>query len=582
MPQAVESGTSVEHLSERVLELERRVAALEGKSQAAGSGMRAVPSAAPTGQPGAAVPTSAVPTSPVGWSGLSALSSGGTFPIIGRAVLGFAGAFLLRAITESSSFPKLPVLVGAILYACFWMVWAIRSYTSNRFASITYALTSAGILCPLVWESTVRFQVLSATAGAVVLVGFLVLTLALADRHELQLTPWITTLSVVVTAMTLIIATHELVPLTCALLAVALATETNACVGHVMTFRAIPAIVADFSVWLMVYVLAGESVPEGYRPASVGTMILICAMLPAVYGASVGLRGFLRRQPVTVFEVAQAAIAFTLSGFGILRASHNSAGPLVGGVFGVLAAICYWGTLSRFTDAGHTRNRRVFANAAAAFLLAATFLALPGNAQVPFLCLIALLATGIYTRSGKLSLGLHASYYIAAAVAVSPLPEYVANAVASNVPGAPEWRVWTVAITAAICYGVGSHRRADMGRRRLLWVVPAGVAAFAGAGLIVAGTVSLLGRRAQLGPSLLSMIRTVVVCGVALGLGIASRVRRVELGWVAYAAVGLGALKMAFEDLRYGNPASLVVSFLFYGMVLILLPRMTRGTVNSS
>ena len=362
MPQAVENGTSVEQLSERVLELERRVAALE----ALRSSTRAVPSAAPTGQPGAAVPTSTGATPSAGWGGLSALSSGGTFPIIGQAVLGFAGAFLSRAITESTSFPKLPVLVVAILYACFWMVWAIRSYTANRFASITYAVTSAGILCPLVWELTVRFEVLSAPAGAVVLVGFLVLTLALADRHDLQLTPWITTLSVVITAIALIIATRELVPLTCALLAVALATETNACVGHVMTFRAIPAIVADFSVWLMVYVLAGESVPEGYRPASAGTMILICAVLPAIYGSSVGLRGFLRRQPVTVFEIAQAAIAFTLAGFGILQASHNSAGPFVGAVFGVLAAICYWGTLSRFADVEHTRNRRVFANAAAA------------------------------------------------------------------------------------------------------------------------------------------------------------------------------------------------------------------------
>src|SRR5581483_6048841 len=382
-------------------------------------------------------------------------------PIVGRAVLGFAGAFLLRAITESTSFPKLPVLTVAILYACFWMVWAIRSHTANRFASITYAITSAGILCPLVWESTVRFHVLPATAGAAVLVGFLVMTLVLADRHDLQLTPWITTLSVVITAIALIIATHELVPLTWALLAVALATETNACAGHVMTFRAIPAIVADFSVWLMLYVLAGESVPEGYRPASAAMIILVCAMLPAIYGASVGLRAFFRRQAVTVFEIVQAAIAFTLAAFGVLRASHNSAGPALGAAFVVLAAICYWGTLSRFGDVPHTRNLRVFANAAAAFLLAASFLLIPEKAQVPFLCMIALLATGTYTRTGKLSLGLHASYYIAAAVAASPLPEYVANAVASNVPGAPAWQVWTVAMTAAICYGVGSHRHVD-------------------------------------------------------------------------------------------------------------------------
>jgi hypothetical protein len=582
MPQILDGISSVEQLSERVRELERRVAELEGQSKNSGSVHNSA-AATPHGQSGAAVPTlarSVASTSSAGWAGFLAGDSGGIFPILGRAVLGFAGAFLLRAISESTSLPKLPVLMVAILYACFWMVWAIRSYESTRFASITYAITSAGILCPLVWESTVRFQVLPATAGAVVLVGFLVMTLVLADRNDLQLTPWITTLSVVITAIALIIATHELVPLTCALLAVALATETNACVGHVMTFRAIPAMAANFSVWLMAYVLAGESVPEGYRPASALTMIGVCALLAVIYGGSAGLRTLAKLQTVTFFEVVQAAIAFSLATFGIMRASQSLAAGALGCAFFVLAAICYWGTLSRFAEEGHTRNRRVFANAAAAFLLAATFLLLPANVQVPFLCLIAVLATGIYSRTGKLSLGLHASYYIGAAVVASPLPEYVANALAATVPGAPEWRVWTVAITAAICYLVGSHRHADVGRRRLLWIVPAAAAAFTATGLIVSGLVSLVAAHAQIAASHLSMIRTVVICAAALSLGIASRVRRVELGWVAYAAVGLGTLKMVFEDLRYGNPASLVVSFLFYGMVLILLPRMTRTAVR--
>jgi hypothetical protein len=40
--------------------------------------------------------------------------------------------------------------------------------------------------------------------------------------------------------------------------------------------------------------------------------------------------------------------------------------------------------------------------------------------------------------------------------------------------------------------------------------------------------------------------------------------------------VGFGTLKLLLEDLRFGNAASLVVSLLFYGMVLILLPRMMQ------
>ncbi len=572
MPQVVESVSSIEQLNERVRELEERVATLEEKSASSRRASAAVATAA--------VP--AVSSKPVGWGGLPSVSSGGTFPIIGRAVLGFAGAFLLRAITESTSFPKLPVLAVAILYACFWMVWAVRTYSSNRFASITYAITSVGILCPMIWETTVRFEALPVTASAFVLVGFLVMTLVLADRQDLQLTPWITTLSVLATAMALIIATHELVPLTCALLAVAVATEANACVGHVMMFRAIPALVVDFGVWLTVSVLAAESVPEAYRPASEGTIVAVCALLPVIYGASVGVRSFVQRQKITVFEVVQAAVAFVLGTFGILSASHGADARVLGAVFLGLAGVCYWGTLLRFAEESYARNRRVAANAAAAFLLAATFLLLPEKAQVPCLCVVAVLATIAFTRTEKLSLGVHVSYYVAAAVVISPLPLYVGNAIGYVVPGMPEWRVWAVLLTAAICYGIGSHRHSDTGKQRLLWVVPAGVVASAMVAMVIAGIVTSIPPHVKLGASQVAMIRTIVICAVALSLGVSSRMRRVELGWVAYAIVALGALKLLMEDLRYGSPASLVVSFLFYGMVLILLPRLTRRAVASA
>jgi hypothetical protein len=66
-------------------------------------------------------------------------------------------------------------------------------------------------------------------------------------------------------------------------------------------------------------------------------------------------------------------------------------------------------------------------------------------------------------------------------------------------------------------------------------------------------------------------------CILALALGfLGSRWHRPELVWVAYTAVAFGTLKLLFEDLRFGNPTSLVVSLLFYGLILILLPRLTK------
>jgi len=68
-----------------------------------------------------------------------------------------------------------------------------------------------------------------------------------------------------------------------------------------------------------------------------------------------------------------------------------------------------------------------------------------------------------------------------------------------------------------------------------------------------------------------------MTCSVALILTFCgSRLKRPELLWVAYVAIAFGTLKLLFEDLRFGNAASLVASLLFYGLILILIPQLTR------
>jgi hypothetical protein len=75
----------------------------------------------------------------------------------------------------------------------------------------------------------------------------------------------------------------------------------------------------------------------------------------------------------------------------------------------------------------------------------------------------------------------------------------------------------------------------------------------------------------------------VVICSVALILGFSgSRLKRAELLWVAYVAVAFGTLKLLFEDLRFGSAASLVASLLFYGLILILIPRLARSGRDGS
>jgi hypothetical protein len=569
MAQAVDGVASdVERLNARVLELERRVAALEGEP---GTSRPAAPEVSDV------VPEQSRP--PATWRGFPpAEIPGGAIPVLGKAVLGIAGAYLLRAIAESGTIPKLPILIVAIVYAGWWMIWAVRIHAANRFASVTYGITSALILSPLLWESTVRFQVLSPAFTAAVLVTFVVLALALSWRGNLQLIPWVATLATVITALALIIATRELVPFTASLLAVALATEIAACLEHRLSLRAVPALAADFAVWLLVYVMtASDGVPEGYHPVAPAVIILLCLTLFAIYAGSVAVRSFALRRPIAIFEVVQGILAFGLAVLGTMRVSHDEAAPALGAVSLVLAAVCYWGALSRFSDEAYTRDRRVFATYAAILLLAGSYLVLSASLRVPFLGLAAVTAALLYARTGKLSLGLHASFYLAAAAMVSSLPNWIASALAGTVPGAPDWSAWTVGISAALCYVFGARITQDQSNRRLLWVLPAALVGFAATALAVVAIALLAAGRVELNASRLSVVRTILNCALALSLGfLGSRWKHVELGWVAYAAVAFGTLKLVFEDLRFGNAASLVVSLLFYGLILILLPKLMR------
>lgn len=507
------------------------------------------------------------------------------FTVVGKAVLGMAGAYLLRALAESGTVPKAAVVTVAIAYAAVWMLLAERSAASNRFASATYAVTSSLILVPMLWELTVRFRTLSPAVTAAVLTSYLVLTLALAARHDLELAPWAATIAVVFTSIGLIVATHALVPMTVALLTIGFASELSASAGHRLTQRVLSALAADFAIWQVIDMMVlSKTVPEGYEAASARVVTALCLILLAIYGGSIAVQVFGLRKRITYFDVGQAAITFGLAAYGTLLATHGAIAPVLGMLFLVLALVCYWGALSLFAEEDKARNRRVSATWAAALLVAGSWLILPMGLQVVFLCAAALVASYLYARTGKFSLGLHVSVYLVAATVVSSVLEYTVNTLAGTRAVAPPWSVWLAVVASAACYVVGARRFEEQARRRVLWVFPALLVGFTVSALTVSAIVGVAGAGLASSGATLSMVRTIVGCGVAVGLGfLGSRWKRVELGWVAYAAVGFGSLKLLLEDLRFGNAASLVVSLMFYGGVLIALPKiMQRGQEPTS
>ena len=570
MPRVSEDVASqFEQLEERIATLEARISALEKPERN--------PATFHATQGSPVAPVAGVPR---GFLGVDL--SAGVVPVLGKAVLGIAGAYLLRAVAESGAIAQFPMLIAAMVYAAAWMGWAVRTHAANHFASVIYGITATLILCPLLWESTVRFQLLSTQTTASVLVAFVVLALGLAWRHNLQVLPWIATLASIFTAWALMIATHNLVPLTSALLAIALATETAACLGHRLSLRFASAAAADSAIWLLIYVMTSpDGVPESYQSVSAGVVVALCAALFLIYFASIGTRSFILRKRIANFEIAQGVLVVGLSFVGAFRATRGAIGPTLGVTLLLLSLICYWGVLARFFGVDHERNRHISAVFACVLVVLGASLTFSATIQVILLCGACLGALFLFTRTRDASLAVHSSVYLATAAVVSPLPAYAQDALTGSTPGAPSSTVWAVVAAALLCYGFGSRTIGVLRYGRTLWLTPALVASLAITSMTVAALYSLITRRVELSPSYIAGLRMVVTCLLALGLGFgASRWKRPELGWIAYTAVALGAVKLLSQDLRVGNASSLVVSLLVYGLILILLPRLMRRRVE--
>src|SRR5579883_1530616 len=114
-------------------------------------------------------------------------------PSFGRALLGLAGAYLLRAFVESDTLPAAGGVAIGILYALSWLVWAARTPAERRIEAALHSLTAVLVLAPLLWEATLRFHAVSPWAAGLILLLFTLFGLALSWRKNLLIVATIAT-----------------------------------------------------------------------------------------------------------------------------------------------------------------------------------------------------------------------------------------------------------------------------------------------------------------------------------------------------------------------------------------------------
>jgi hypothetical protein len=556
---------AVERLTNRLETLERRVYALEHFSEAA------VP--APAFKSDFSPGAQTVETRFIA-------PAGGMFSVLGRAMLGMAGAYLLRAVAEASLLPRPAVAAIAIVYAILWLVWAARVPAGAWFASITYACTSALILAPMLWELTLRFKVLPVAMTAGVLGVFVIAASALAWKRNAASVLWIANLTAAAVALTLSIATRELMPFIAALLLMVLIGEYAAGQNRESGVRPLVVLAADLSVWALIYIYSSPAETRPDYPV-VGTAELLAPglILFLIFGTSVVLKTAVKKKTITVFETVEAMIAFLLAACGWLYFGPVGGATALGVFCLVLSAVGYAAVFAifdrvRFTD---RRNYVVFACWSAALFLAGGWLCLPPLGVALCLGAASIIAAVLGVRLKKLTLEIHSVVYLVAAAAVSGLLEYALRALAGTLPGAPAWSVCFVAICAALCYAAGMAGGGESWKQQILSIVSATVAIGAAAAMLVEGLMGLAALRIVPGPQHLAFLRTLTLCAAALALAFCgSYWRRKELTGMGYAMLALVAVKLVFEDLRLGHLEFIAASIFLFAVTLIAVPHLAR------
>lgn len=563
---ADETSSVLSEIVRRLGDLERRVSALEHSPTSISAA--SIPSAQESEPP--LPPPVNLPT--------------GTISILGRAVLGIAVAYLFRAAAESAILPRPLSVVAAILYAVLWLLLSVRLRPSDGFARAVYALTSVLILSPLLWESTVRFHILSAYTAPFALTLFTIFGLVLALRFELRAAPLILVLAAVPTAIILVIDTGAVTPFVFSLLAIALTVEIAAGRDHWPYLRPVIAAAADFIIWLMTYLLARpEGPPSGYLSADKSLLLVLPVALFAIYGASTAYRTIARRLPITIFEIAQLPLACVLAMTGVAAATIGNAIAALGISALVLAAMSYLVAFMRSPQAGQRRNFIVYSVYATALFVIGVSLLCPRGVQTIVFCLAAAIAMGLGTARKIATLQFEALVFLFAASLAGGFFPFAARAFVGANPGAIGLTIWAVALAALVCYIAVWKLDGRNWSDHLIAFFPAFLAAVAFAGAAVILLIGVIARLTVPEAHALAVIRTAIICASAFAFGlIASRFKRVELVWAAYSALAFGAVKLFLEDFRLQHKEWLALSLFFYGIVLVLLPRILRGASKRS
>jgi len=500
---------------------------------------------------------------------------------IGKVLLIFGGAFLLRAITDEQILPTAVGIFIGTAYAVFWLFMAYRTgrIPGQGLNALFYGASSVFLALPLFVEATTRFELLSGRQGIVALAVFCALSIWVAVKRNLKSLCWVVTAGSIATALVVLNTSHSAVETSMFLILLGLGSLWAVYRRDWLGVQWLGAFGANAGVLVLAVLSASDR-----WSVQVLTPFLMSAILLTVYLGSFAVRTHLRGRDVGPFEAVQGALVIGISSLTAATALHVGRDILAGaGVMSlVLCAGAYAMAFTPKTRAVRGRNFFFYSTTGLVLVVAGSALIVsPGKAAAVW-SLMALAMAWLSGRYGRVALSLQCTFLLLAAGVASGILVAGLDALAGDVgdtwPALVPWHV-IIALTTVACLFIPVAQRSDR------WGVLAGLpqlivlalSVWEVGGLLVIYFAPLFAGTGAADANLakLAALRTAVLSASSVTLALSSRYKRwPEARWLVYPVLILVGFKLLLEDVPNGEPVTLFVAFALVGGALILVAKL--------
>jgi hypothetical protein len=508
--------------------------------------------------------------------------SPGWLGLLGRTCIVLGGAFLLRALTNSGQVPADSGVWLGLAYAVLWLILAGRA---NGASAFFHGLSALIVALPLALEAVLGFKVMSGAVGSLVLMAFAVTSLGVAWHRRHYALAMTTTLGALAAAMGLAIGLSQMpaetvLPPVSALIVIG---TVALAVAYSRNWTWLPwpaALGADLGVLIVTL----RATVEPPRDAPLAAQFVL-AVLVACYLGSFVIRIVLRRRDVQVFEIVQTAAALAIGIGGavaIANANHIGVVMIALPTF-VAGSVLYLLTFAVVAPRrGFGSEFYYVGTTALALAIIGVSLLFPYPTRPIAIAIGALAGSLAASRFGHPLLALQGAIAAIVASAQSGLITFTALVWLTHPQPWPTVGVPIGIVLAAVLAALMLPRAVHEDEPAILTYaarLALSLALVAGAGtLLVIGVGDLMGSwTADAG--VMATMKTVTLAAAAVGLAWAGRSPRfVEFGWIAYGALGVGGLKILFEDLPSSRPSTLFIALAAYGGALIVMQKLRRSS----